>query len=100
MTQSLLKIRNCMNSLKITLAALLTILIGGVLLSLPISYQSGQEGSVFDRFLHLLHLCRSTAFDTLGEELTHCNTEVLRIDKKQDNLDACKIFLPEAEPED
>lgn len=32
----------------------------------------------------------------LAEELTHYNTEVLGVDKNQDNLDECKTFLQEA----
>lgn len=33
---------------------------------------------------------------SLAEELTHYNTEVLGVDKNQDNLDECKHFLQEA----
>lgn len=50
MTQLLLKIRNWPNSLKIILAALLSIIIGGIILSLPISHQAAQDGTVFDHF--------------------------------------------------
>lgn len=50
MTKLLIKIKNWPNSLKIILAALLTILGGGVLLSLPLSHASSQNGTLFDHF--------------------------------------------------
>lgn len=66
MTQLLLKIRNWPNSLKIIIAALLSILIGGILLSLPISHQAGQEGSVFDHFFTSASLVSINSMTTLA----------------------------------
>lgn len=50
MTKLLIKIKNWPNSLKIILAALLTIVGGGFLLSLPMSHADGSQGSLFDHF--------------------------------------------------
>lgn len=50
MTRLLIKIKNWPNSLKIILAALLSILAGGLLLSLPVSQAAGSQGSLFDHF--------------------------------------------------
>ncbi|MCC5896167.1 MAG: hypothetical protein JJU16_11965 [Alkalibacterium sp.] len=50
MTKLLLRIRQWPNSLKIILASLISIGMGGGLLSLPISHTAEQSGTVFDHF--------------------------------------------------